>query len=159
MLSQTTIMAIRALVYLGLFGKRDPVSPKAIAEALECSPTYLVKTLGMLTKAGLLRAVRGSHGGVMLAQPAEAVTLLQVVEACQGMLYGSYCEMVESLEATCSFHKAMQEVHEATVRALERWTIADLVAKPLPDGEVLDPCRCRMAMPCLLKTKDEETIS
>jgi Rrf2 family transcriptional regulator, cysteine metabolism repressor len=151
MLSQTTVLSIRALMFLGFRGGDGPISPRPMAEELQCSPTYLVKTLRMLTKAGILRSVRGSRGGVMLAREPAQITLLQIVESCQGLISGSFCQPTEHSGPTCAFHQAMQEIHEATLGILGRWTLADLMAKPLPDTPEIDPTGCTMFIPFLLQ--------
>jgi len=131
MLTRTSELAIQALLVLGLEGSGEPTPPRYLAERLDCSPSYLAKILGMLVKARLLRSYRGAKGGVALARPAAEITLLRVVEACQGMLTASYCRPVDVPGyPVCAFHEAMADVHQATVAALDRWTLADLLARP-----------------------------
>lgn len=151
MLTQTSEMAIRALIYLGRQAEDQPVTPRRIAEATGSSPTYLVKTLRLLVKAGILRSQRGAHGGVILLRDTASITLLEIVEACQGLIVGNYCRSLspEQNAGACAFHRAMQDVYDATVGALSRWTLADLIGRPLPDGPDLDPCHCKMMMPFL----------
>lgn len=147
MITRTSELALRALVVLALEGGDEPVSPRRLAERLDCSPSYLAKVLGMLVKAGLLRSFRGAKGGVLPARPAESVTLRDVVEACQGLLVANYCREIDLSDVpVCAFHRAMDDVHRATVEALARWTLADLLEQPTPgrkppgDGP---PCKMR----------------
>lgn len=150
MLTHTSETAIRALIYMALNRDQLPMTPRLIATRIDASPTYLVKTLRLLVRAGVLRSHRGAQGGVELGREPEEVTLLEVVEACQGLIVGSYCTALdeEQTRDACAFHQAMQEVHEAMVGALTRWTLADMTARPLPEGPALDPCRCKMAWDC-----------
>ena len=57
-----------------------------------------------------------------------------IVEACQGLVIGNYCQDLGPGDSddVCAFHRAMMEVHQATVGALARWTLADLLARPRP---------------------------
>jgi len=112
MLSQTTVTAIRALVYIAGERGAHPVPPTEVADALAGSPAYLGKIHTQLVKAGLLRAHRGVKGGVTLDRAASSITLLEIVEACQGRILGDYCEPQDDREAVCAFHRAMQEVQE-----------------------------------------------
>jgi Rrf2 family protein len=145
MLTGTTETAIRALLALGLEGSGEPLPPRRLAARLHCSPSYLAKILGTLAKAGLLRSVRGARGGVLLARPAAEITLLAAVEACQGMVVGDYCRSVDLPGvAVCAFHRAMAEVHRATVAALARWTLADLLADPVGDRPAAGGPPCKM---------------
>jgi Rrf2 family protein len=132
MLTRTSLSAIRSLVYLGLKTDQEPISPRRIAEALQESPTYLAKVASQLVKAGILRAHRGVLGGVTLARNPRSITLLAIVEACQGQFVGSFCSDVPDTTRSCAFHRAGLELYEAVVRVLSKWTLADLIQKPLP---------------------------
>lgn len=146
MLTRTSELTIQALIVVALEGKDKPMGPKAVAERLDCSVTYLAKTLGLLVKAGILHSVRGPNGGMVLAQQPEHVTLLAVVEACQGLLIGNYCRDITGTgERVCAFHQAMKEVHTATVRTLSKWTLADLMTCPASPGIQAQPTNCKMA--------------
>lgn len=138
MLTSTTELAIRALLVLGLEQSGDPMTPRALAARLDCSRSYLGKTLGLLTKAGLLESVRGAHGGVLLDRAPENVTLLDIVEACQGLVTADYCRGFKGPSHVCSYHIAMKELHDATIRTLSGWTLAALLrcpARPSADDE------------------------
>ena len=135
MLTQTSELAIRTLIFLALEGQGEPLSPRRIALSMECSPSYLAKTVGLLVRAGVLRSIRGSAGGVLLTRTPQEIRLLDVVEACQGLITAQYCEGADGEAEVCSFHQAMLELHETTVGALARWTLMDLLACPAnPDG-------------------------
>ncbi len=141
MISNTTLSAVRALLHLG---RHSPtvIPPRRIAEELGESPTYMSKVTTQLVKAGVLRAEKGSKGGVQLAKPPEEITLLAVVEACQGTIVGGYCRSVCDPGSVCAFHLAAQQLERAIVETLERWTLKQLLARPRA-GEALHggfPC-------------------
>jgi len=146
MLTQTSELAFRTLLFLSLEGDSQPIPPRQIAESLQCSPSYLSKTLRKLVRAGVLRSVRGAHGGVVLALKPGQITLLSVVEACQGLLIANYCRAIAGHEEpVCGFHRAVRELHNATVEILSRWTLQDLLEPPMScHGD--DP-PCRMSFP------------
>lgn len=54
------------------------------------APT-VAKVVSRLTAAGLLRSVRGAHGGLQLARPAAAITLADIVEAVEGPIALTQC--------------------------------------------------------------------
>ncbi len=145
MLNQTTITAFQALVYLQLNDRGAPIAPGEVAAALGASPAYLAKINTQLVKAGVLRAHRGTKGGVTLARSPADTTLLEVVEACQGRMLGDYCQPYDDVSAVCGFHAAMHELQGCIISTLERWTLADLARKPLPDKELRSKVNCRMA--------------
>jgi len=132
MLTKTTISAIRALVFLGQSHVQAPTPPRRIAALLGESPSYLAKVAGLLVKAGILRAHRGVAGGVTLNRAPGEISMLDIVEACQGALVEDACQQASELEKTCAFHQAAVELHQAVVGVLSRWTLADILAKPLP---------------------------
>lgn len=147
MLTKTTESAIQTLLYLVLAKRPEPVPPRQIAEALGLSPTYLSKINNLLVKANILRAHRGAQGGVTLARRAGEINLLSIVEACQGQVVGDYCREVSDRRQVCAFHAAMLEVHEALLRILSKWTLADLAAAPAPRRRKHQHL-CRMANVC-----------
>ena len=144
MLTKTSETALQALALVAAHGDEVPLTPRHIAEQLGTSPTYMAKIASLLVKAGILHAQRGAKGGVTLARPPEAVTLLEVVEACQGRILGDYCVEADTPELVCTFHKAMIELHQAIVGALERWTLAQILEKPMPDPPLLGRVPCKM---------------
>ena len=146
MITQTTELAIKTLMLLAVEQSGKPTSPKQIARVLGCSPSYLAKTTNALVRAGILRSVRGTSGGVLLARKADEIRLLGIIEACQGPLIGDYCsETAGGGDNVCAFHIAMMELQDAMVQALKKWTLKDLLrypAKSSPEGMLL---KCRMS--------------
>ncbi len=132
LLTKTSTSALRALIQLGQQGPGVVLSPRRLAESLAESPTYMAKVCRLLVKAGILRAERGSRGGVLLGRHPREISLLSVVEACQGAILGSYCRGAFELKDTCAYHQATVELHQAIVKVLSRWTLAHLLKKPCP---------------------------
>lgn len=135
MFTKTTRSAIRLLTHLGLKDGSEPMSPRVLAQQLGESPTYLAKVARDLAKAGILRSHRGVAGGVVLGREPREITLLEIVEACQGTVLGDFCDgAVDDLTKTCAFHQAGAELHAAMVGILSRWTLAQFIAQPRPVG-------------------------
>ena len=145
MITQTSEIAIKTLIYLAIISEKKPIPPHDIAAKIGCSPTYLGKTMSQLVKAGILRSQRGPQGGTSLARDPKNITLLDIVEACQGLLIGAYCQAIgDQTGPVCAYHQAMWDVRMATREALKRWTLADLAAQPVPTGELAGNKECRM---------------
>lgn len=155
MLTQTSEIAIRLLVYLELRKDDSPASPRQMAADLKASPSYLAKITRDLVKAGILRSHRGAMGGVTLARQSKSVSLLEIVQAVQGLIVGSYCQDISDHPApVCAFHEAMLEVHTGTLKTLSKWSLADLAARPGPSPLAKDPSLCKMGFctePCEAK--------
>jgi len=142
MLTRTCELAIKCVIYLGLEGNGEPLSPKQIAKLIDCSPSYLAKTTNLLVKAGVLRSLRGINGGVLLAKAPDEISLLEVVEACQGLLVAGYCRNIERSGEVCSFHRAMEELHDSMTKVLTSWSVKDLMSSPARcPGKALTDCK------------------
>jgi Rrf2 family protein len=131
-LTQTTEIGVNVLIFLGLHGKDKPVTPRQIAELISTSPTYTAKVCGQLVKADILRSQRGASGGVFLARQPSELTLLDLVEACQGKILPDYCEPIQDMRKACAFHSAMADLHGVITGVLKAWTLQDLMARPRP---------------------------
>jgi len=150
LLTSTSETAIRALLYLALLDEARPVSPREIARQLDSSPTYMAKITGILVKADVLSAQRGVHGGVLISKPLADITLLAVVEACQGKILGAYCQTQVKPRQACAFHEAMLELHTGTVEILRRWTLEDLCRRPRPvRASAVTACKMAKVCTCL----------
>ncbi|MFN7938017.1 MAG: Rrf2 family transcriptional regulator [Bryobacteraceae bacterium] len=131
MFTKTAMSALRALIYLA--SRREPFaieSHRRIAEQLGESPTYMAKVAGLLVKAAILHAEKGVNGGVRLSRPANEITLLDVIESCQGAVVGDYCRPGRDPQTTCGFHHAAEELHHAVTGVLRKWTVARVMTPP-----------------------------
>lgn len=148
MLSQTTITALQSLLYILLHEDQGPHAPATIAKQLGASTMYLGKIHTQLAKANILRAQRGARGGVTLARDPSTITLLDVVEACEGRILGDYCQPHDDLTVVCAFHAAMHGVQDALIKTLSAWTLDDLRRTPRPAPSICEHVRCRMSAAC-----------
>lgn len=144
MLTKTSINAVQALMYIAQRPNDTPVPPLEIAQHLGASATYLGKINTQLVKADLLKAHRGARGGVTLGQPPSAISLLAVVEACQGKVLGDYCAPHNDLSEVCAFHEAMHHLQQAILAVLSEWTLEMLLQRPGPAKRLLGKVNCHM---------------
>jgi Rrf2 family protein len=144
MLTQTAELGIQLMLFLALHEGREPLPPRVMAGQAGASPTYTAKVTGQLVKAGLLRAQRGAHGGVVLARDPAQITLLEIVEACQGVILADYCQPYADLTQTCAYHEAMAELHSALTGVLSRWTLALVAARPCPHEALRPLVQCKL---------------
>jgi Rrf2 family protein len=145
MLTQTSELGVSVLLFLGLRGRASgPVTPRQIAAAIGTSPTYTAKVCGQLARGHILRSQRGALGGVVLSRKPEELSLLEIVEACQGRILADYCEEVADKRRACAYHVAMVELHAAITGVLKQWTLADLMARPRPSKPAAKEGHCRI---------------
>ncbi|MFZ5979412.1 MAG: RrF2 family transcriptional regulator [Candidatus Zixiibacteriota bacterium] len=122
--------AVHALHYIASRDDRHPVLAREIADKFKMPYDSTLKILRQLAQAGLVTPHRGCRGGFTLVREAEAISLLDVVEAVDGpvehgmeMPDGSgdrnLCTRTDNL-----FHEAALELR----KKLQAFTLADLVA-------------------------------
>ena len=98
------------------------VSASELAEETGLPAPTVQKLVSLLSRAGLLRSVRGAGGGLQLARPAAAITLADIVEAVEGPIALTAC--VErgkhdcGLETCCSVRPHWGVVNETLRGAL-----------------------------------------
>ena len=98
------------------------VSASELAEETGLPAPTVQKVVSLLSRAGLLRSVRGAGGGLKLARPAAAITLADIVEAVEGPIALTAC--VErgkhdcGLETCCSVRPHWGVVNEILRGAL-----------------------------------------
>jgi FeS assembly SUF system regulator len=118
-------MADYAVVTMSAAARHDGggrVSAAVLARETGLPTTTVQKLVSKLSAAGLLRASRGCGGGLVLARPASAISLADIVEAVEGPIALTAC--VEhgrhdcSLEGACAVRPHWGAVNDALRGAL-----------------------------------------
>lgn len=76
--------AVRAVYELACHEPGAVLQTHAIAAAQGIPESYLIKVLQQLGRARVVRTMRGNHGGVTLARPADDISVRDVYEAVEG---------------------------------------------------------------------------
>ncbi|MFN3863813.1 MAG: SUF system Fe-S cluster assembly regulator [Erythrobacter sp.] len=92
------------------------------------------KLVSRLTAAGLLRSLRGAHGGLQLGRPAAAITVADIVEAVEGPITLTACVDHSPCEfaAGCSMKPHWPIINDALRGALAGITLAQLRSPETP---------------------------
>jgi Rrf2 family protein len=127
-LSTQADYAVRAVYELA---RREPgavVHTSDIAAAQAISGARLTKVIQDLARADLVRTQRGQQGGVMLARPAEIITVRDVYEAVEGPILLCRCrQRVEPCgDDKCDTHDFWSGVEKLLVEELQTTTFAAL---------------------------------
>lgn len=95
-------------------------SASALAEETGLPIPTVQKLVSVLSKAGLLRSVRGAGGGLQLARPAAAITVADIVEAVEGPIAITHCVEAHDceLEDRCSVKPHWPQINSALRSAL-----------------------------------------
>jgi len=83
--------AVMALADLHLAGDAGPVTLTDIADRQGLSLSYLEQLFAKLRRQGLVSAMRGPGGGYQLAQSAEKITVLEIVNAVEEPIQATRC--------------------------------------------------------------------
>ena len=122
--------ALRCLIYLGTTETRTATVGE-IATRMEMSEDHLLKVVKRLVQLGLVRTIRGRHGGIQLAQPPEEIRVAAVVRATEDNLALVACFDPASapcpIAPACVLAGALEEALGAFFAVLDRYTLADLV--------------------------------
>lgn len=116
---------------------REPERVFAAAElatAGRVSATTASKILKLLARGAVLRSVRGARGGYVLARPAAAISLAQIIDALEGPPGLTECSVRSGLcaqEDGCAIRDHWLTIDHVIRRTLDQTTLADL-ARPLP---------------------------
>lgn len=133
-ISRQADYAIRTIMDLAAIPRGELVQTREIARRQEIPEKYLPTIVRTLARSGLLRTLRGSHGGISLAKPAELITLRDVVEAIDGPVLLNRClirpgECGEyGNENLCTLHNFWESLVEEIHREMESVNFADLAA-------------------------------
>ena len=120
------------MLHLALAEQGRSVMAREIAEEQNLPLTYLEQLMLALKKAGLVMAIRGAHGGYMLARDASAITLAQIVESLEGPLHVADCADVPNCckdPHVCALKDIFSEWNAALYEAFDRITLADFASR------------------------------
>lgn len=136
-LTNTCTYAIRAALYVAAAQPAGGafVSTRRIAEDLDVPFAFLTKVLQGLTQSGILQSQRGATGGVALARPAAAVSLMDVVVSVGGDRVFHECLLgLPSCSETspCALHHQWSGQRSHLEALFTQTTLAELAAGTAP---------------------------
>jgi Rrf2 family nitric oxide-sensitive transcriptional repressor len=125
-----TDYSLRVLMYVAV--KPDPLPTiGAIAQSYGISRNHLMKVVYELGLAGYLDTVRGKHGGLRLARPAQDIVLGEVVRRTEPDMALAPClgsgDSGCVITPGCKLRRALNEARTAFLKVLDGYTLADLV--------------------------------
>jgi Rrf2 family nitric oxide-sensitive transcriptional repressor len=135
-----TDYSLRVLMYAAL-PDRERFSLDDVSSAYGISRDHVAKVVQRLVHVGYLTSQRGRGGGISLARPASEIRVGDVVRETQG-----HSPLVECfhpptntcrLMGSCRLQGVLREAANAFQSVLDRYTLADLVAKPRPLTKIL----------------------
>lgn len=131
MISTKGRYALRIMVDLAQHDGGAPVSVREIAERQDISGKYMEQIISVLTRAGLLRSVRGAQGGYHLARKPEEITVGMILRATEGDLAPVEC-VIQGAEhcqrsSLCPSRAVFKKVYSAINDVIDGVHLSDLM--------------------------------
>lgn len=131
--SVKTEYGLRAMIELALRNGDGLIGAREIAARQQIPERFLEQQITALKRAGLVNSQRGSSGGCRLARRADEITVLEVIEALDGLVIDMDC--ISNKVHNCSqvAQCVIQEVWRGSQLKLREYlgsvTISDLVKR------------------------------
>ncbi len=134
MLSKKTQYAFQALMYMAQVEKEGPILIAEIAKKKKIPLKFLENILLELKNEGILDSKKGKGGGYFFRENPAKVSLARVMRLLDGPIALLPCVSLNFYERcrncdekNCGLRETIISVRDATLRILEKKTIADLV--------------------------------
>ena len=131
--------SVRAVLDIAQHSDGSPVPLAAISQREGISLLFLEQLFQPLRKGNIVRSVRGSHGGYVLAREPSQITIGDIVRLIEPPLYTSSCfsreESVDDcrISGSCKSGVLWKQLSEHVDNFLDSITVADLSNKAKPE--------------------------
>lgn len=123
--------ALRLMLDLAVNENGRPIRIKEISKRQGISDKYLEQIIGVLTKAGYVRSVRGAQGGYNLTKKPKEYTVGSILRLTEGSLCPVPC--LEDTAGVCEQEKECvtvilwKKIDDAIKNVVDNVTLEDLV--------------------------------
>jgi len=130
---------VRAVLDIAQHSDGSPVPLAAISQREGISLLFLEQLFQQLRKGSIVKSVRGSHGGYVLARDPSEITIGEIVRLIESPLYTSSCfnkdESVDDcrISSSCISGAIWKQLAEHVDNFLDSITVADLSNKAKPE--------------------------
>jgi Rrf2 family transcriptional regulator, iron-sulfur cluster assembly transcription factor len=139
-ISKKAEYALRAITAMGRAAPGTTFSIQDIATRERIPLKFLEQILLTLKNAGILRSKRGVGGGYQTQRSADKITLGDIIEAIDGpidpMPAATLGPPARTLPTDCGLTKTMSLLRENLRAWLHATTIADIIERDRPRGDV-----------------------
>jgi Rrf2 family protein len=136
LLSRKGLLAIAAVIDVALNGRGHPVSAKTLASRHSLPARHLEPVLQALVRVGILKGIRGPHGGYELARERERITADDILRAAGTIEDPEDISLDGSALLSQVVIPAVGQAEQDFSASLHRINLNDLVlrAEPLRDA-------------------------
>ena len=124
--------ALRLMLDIALNSHGAAVPLRDVAQRQEISDKYLEQIVTQLSRAGLVRSVRGAGGGYLLTRHPEEYTVGDILRPLEGDLAPVECATDDGFCDRCGdcvTIELWQEIHRAVSAVVDGTTLGDLVVR------------------------------
>lgn len=138
MFSTSCDYGLQAMLYLALhYSDEENIGLNSIVEKLDIPKHYLSKILQVLVKHKLLVSMKGPKGGFRLNRPPSEISLIEIVEAIDGLDIFNECGIGFKKcddKHPCPIHQEYKEIRNKIQTLFENKTLEELT-KDVKSGE------------------------
>ena len=140
MISTKGRYALRIMIDLAQHDSDVPVTVREIADRQDISGKYMEQIIGVLTRSGLLRSIRGAQGGYHLSRPAQEITVGMILRATEGDLAPAECVLDGAQHCdrrgACPSRTVFAKVYSAINDVIDGVTLLEL----MPEADQENGC-------------------
>lgn len=123
------LLAIAAVIDVAIHANSRPVSAKALAARHQLPPRHLEPVLQALVRDGILKGIRGPHGGYELGRGRDHITADDILRAAIAADDAEDLVLPDSLLLNSVVRPALVETERTFSIALGRINIEDMVKR------------------------------
>ncbi len=124
--------SLRVLIYLAVHDDR-PVAIGEVSRAYHVSKHIVVKVAQRLVADGLVKSVRGRHGGIRLNRAPHDINVGALVRRTEASwdLVECFDKKTNTcpIEPVCGLERALTRAHRAFMGVLDEYTLADCLSR------------------------------
>ena len=133
-ITRETDYAMRCVMHLARNPDRT-IMVDEISREMEIPRSFLAKIVQKLTRAGIAESFRGTKGGFRLIRNSSQITMLDVIEAIEGVIALNRCAVeakVCAFSPSCAVHPVWVKVREEFREVLARYSFQHLIDSTNP---------------------------
>jgi Rrf2 family protein len=123
------VLAIAAVIDVALNGNSRPVSARALAARHRLPPRHLEPVLQALVRDGILKGIRGPHGGYELGRERNRISADDILRAATTLEEGEPLPPGGSTLVDNVLRPALAETERTVSVALGRINVDDLIKR------------------------------
>ena len=127
LISRKGVLAVAAVIDIAIHSRGRPVSAKALAARHKLPPRHLEPVLQALVRDGILRGIRGPHGGYELAREERRITADDIMRAAVSIDGAEEPPLPTSSAILSVIRPALTHAESTFSAALARINIEDMV--------------------------------